>query len=89
MPCRHFIVQGLVQGVFFRASTQQTAQRLGLTGWVRNSSDGHVELLACGESAKLDALERWLRQGPPNARVQQVVATDAAPQSFFGFKILA
>ncbi len=88
MPCRRYIVRGSVQGVFFRASTQQAAQRLKLTGWVRNLPDGRVELLGCGEPVQLDALERWLWQGPPNARVENVVVTDDAPQSFSDFSIV-
>ena len=66
--CRHFLVSGQVQGVFFRASTETTARRLGLTGWVRNRRDGCVELVACGEAAPLKELEQWLWQGPPPAR---------------------
>lgn len=89
MPCRRYVVRGLVQGVFFRATTQETAQRLGLTGWVRNLRDGSVELVACGEPAKLDDLERWLWKGPPQARVQNVTATEMemAAQVYTGFSV--
>ena len=69
---RHFIVSGRVQGVFYRASTQEKARSLGLAGWVRNLPDGGVELVASGTVAQLDALERWLWQGPPAARVESV-----------------
>lgn len=81
--CRHFLVSGRVQGVFFRAATQATAHRLGLTGWVRNLPDGRVELVACGAEEKLKQLEAWLWQGPPHARVEQVVSAAAAPQQAF------
>ncbi|MDO8703442.1 MAG: acylphosphatase [Sulfuricaulis sp.] len=83
--CRHFIVSGQVQGVFFRASTESTARRLGLTGWVRNIPDGQVELIACGEESKLQELERWLWQGPPRARVEQVICVNAELQTFRDF----
>lgn len=74
--CRHYFVLGRVQGVFYRASAEETARQLGLAGWVRNLSDGRVELVACGESRKLAALEKWLGRGPVGARVDQVNATD-------------
>ena len=70
--CRHFLVRGRVQGVFYRAATQERALQLGLTGWVRNVENGDVELVACGDPASLDLLEQWLWQGPPAARVSTV-----------------
>lgn len=78
MAAVRFIVTGRVQGVFFRASTREQAQRLGLRGHAKNLADGSVEVLAQGEAAALDALEAWLRIGPPGARVDSVsrVATD-------------
>jgi acylphosphatase len=85
--CRHFLVSGLVQGVFFRAATEDTARRLGLTGWVRNLSGGGVELVACGDEKKIEELERWLWQGPPHAQVEQVVSADVELQSFRDFSV--
>ena len=85
--CRHFLVTGSVQGVFYRAATQETARRLGLGGWVRNCADGNVELVACGDAAKLKELEQWLWQGPPRARVAQVHVTDVDAQTFTDFTI--
>jgi acylphosphatase len=86
--CRRFLVLGFVQGVFFRATTQAVARRLGLTGWVRNLPDGRVEVLACGEEAKLAELEAWLWQGPRHAQVKQVAASDAGSQSFSDFRVV-
>lgn len=85
--CRDFVVSGRVQGVFFRAATEDTARRLGLTGWVRNLPDGSVELVACGDESKLKELERWLWQGPPRARVEQVKSLEAEPQTFSDFSV--
>ncbi|MDQ3206413.1 MAG: acylphosphatase [Pseudomonadota bacterium] len=68
-----FIVSGKVQGVWFRACTRQRAQELGLGGSARNLDDGTVEVLATGESDAIDALARWLPEGPPLARVDAVV----------------
>jgi acylphosphatase len=85
MAAARFFVSGRVQGVFFRASTRDEALRLGLTGYARNLADGRVEVLACGESAQIDALERWLHVGPPLAHVSAVErqgADVAAPDRF-------
>ena len=72
MSCARFRVTGRVQGVFFRASTQREARRLGLTGHAINLDDGSVEVLACGADDALDALFDWLQQGSPAARVDRV-----------------
>jgi acylphosphatase len=85
--CRRFLVEGLVQGVYYRATTVDEARRLGLTGWVRNCSDGRVELVACGEATKLAELERWLWKGPPAARVENVIVADEPLQRFNGFSV--
>lgn len=83
--CAHFRVRGLVQGVFFRASTEAVARRLALSGWVRNSEDGDVELIACGPPAQLDELEKWLWQGPANAWVTAVQRVPVQREVFDGF----
>ena len=85
--CRHFKVSGRVQAVGFRASACYEARRLGLTGWVRNLSDGDVEALACGGVEALAAFERWLWRGPRSARVTAVAATEALPERFAGFEV--
>jgi len=74
MLAKRFFVRGRVQGVFYRASTREQAVRLGIVGYAKNLSDGRVEVLAIGESAAVDALERWLWQGPPAAQVIEVIA---------------
>jgi len=68
----HARVTGLVQGVYFRASTRDTARALGLSGWVKNMPDGSVELEAQGPEDKLNQLVIWLNQGPQYARVEKV-----------------
>lgn len=86
--CIHFRVQGNVQGVFFRASSAALARQLGLSGWVRNTENGEVELLACGAAPALKTLQEWLWQGPANARVTDVMATPAPWQTLTGFDVL-
>ena len=68
----HARVYGLVQGVFFRATTREVASRLGLKGFVRNLPDGSVEVVAEGEREKLEELIKFLKRGPPAARVERV-----------------
>lgn len=65
-------IEGLVQGVFYRSSTQQKAQELGVNGWVRNLRDGSVECLLEGKREAVDALIQWCHRGPPGARVKKV-----------------
>ena len=65
----HYYIAGQVQGVFYRANAQRKATQLGLTGWVRNLTDGRVEVLAFGSDEQLDALTAWLWEGPPSANV--------------------
>ena len=77
----HLTVRGRVQGVFFRASTQREARRLGLTGWVKNRSDGAVEILAEGEETSIRELHGWAQKGPTAARVDRV---DTRWRSFTG-----
>jgi acylphosphatase len=73
MPRRiRAIVTGYVQGVSYRASAAAEARRLGLVGWVKNRSDGSVEVEAEGDEASLTALVAWCEHGPPRARVTRV-----------------
>jgi acylphosphatase len=68
----HVIVSGFVQGVFYRASTRDTALRLGLKGWVRNLHDGNVEAVFEGPIENVRKAVEWCREGPPGARVTKV-----------------
>ncbi len=77
MKTRRYLIEGRVQGVFYRQSTRHEARRLGLAGWVRNLEDGRVEVLARGPQELLEAFERWLAQGPPRAQVTGVSAQDS------------
>jgi len=69
-------VEGVVQGVFYRASTRDEAVRIGLTGWVRNVSDGSVEAEIQGEERDVDRMVGWLRTGPRLAQVSRVLTTE-------------
>lgn len=67
--CVRVMVSGRVQGVWYRGWTVQTAQGMGLAGWVRNLSDGRVEAVFMGDAATVEAMLAACRQGPPSARV--------------------
>jgi acylphosphatase len=68
----HLIVEGRVQGVWFRDSTRQEAVRLGLSGWVKNRFDGAVEVVAEGPRERIETLVKWCHHGPPAAKVTGV-----------------
>lgn len=76
MICRRWLISGRVQGVFFRASTQHTANTLGLCGWVRNRRDGTVEVLVQGEEKQVETMQKWLQTGPELAKVTNIVCID-------------
>ena len=84
--CYRCLVTGRVQGVFFRASTQREAQKLGVTGYAHNLPDGSVEVLACGDTAAVEQLKEWLWQGPPGARVSEVECRRVEAPAPTGFR---
>lgn len=81
------IVSGTVQGVFFRDNTCKEAKRLGITGWVRNNSDGTVELEATGTKVNIRKLVEWLHIGSEQAEVTGVKVFDVSEKVFDGFTI--
>jgi acylphosphatase len=76
---RRFVVRGRVQGVGFRWFVEREAHTLGIAGWVRNNSDGSVEVLAIGSRDQLSGLRSRLRQGPRAARVDDVQESESKP----------
>jgi len=76
---RRFLVRGRVQGVGFRWFVEREAHVLGIAGWVRNNSDGSVEVLAMGSREQLLGLRSRLRQGPRAARVDDVEEVETKP----------
>lgn len=88
MPAARFLVSGKVQGVFFRASTREQARRLDLSGSARNLADGRVEVIVAGEGDAIEILAAWLREGPPSAKVDEVVRTPCDETVPAGFAIL-
>lgn len=83
----NILVTGKVQGVFYRASAQQAAEQLGVTGFVRNQPDGSVYIEAEGDEDQLEQLVAWCRKGPPAAKVEKVVVSNADLVQFRSFDI--
>lgn len=86
MEIRHLLISGRVQGVCYRASMAREAQALGVTGWVRNRSDGSVEAVVAGSAEQVAAILNWARRGPPAAQVAHVaVELGSAAHEVTGF----
>lgn len=84
----HVLIHGLVQGVYFRASTREEAVRLGVAGWVRNLPNGSVEAVFEGEKRRVEEIVGWCHKGPPGARVEKVeVSWDQFKGEFSRFDI--
>jgi acylphosphatase len=80
-------ISGKVQGVFFRASSKEIADSLGLFGFVQNEKDQSVYIEAEGDQEKLDQFVKWCRQGPPRAVVSNVNVADGTVVGFSSFDI--
>ena len=87
MATIHLLIKGEVQGVFFRASAKEQADRLGVRGWVRNTRDGNVEIVASGADQTLQQFVDWCGHGPPRAHVSEVISTPQPGKSFGEFSI--
>ncbi len=84
----HLFVSGRVQGVWYRGSTKQQADTLGLTGWVRNCKSGQVEIIVEGAAVAIDKLISWCRTGPSMARVTDIrIDFDDYRGEFAGFRV--
>lgn len=86
----HFLIHGRVQGVGFRWFVQREASELELRGWVRNTEDGDVEVVAAGDAGDIDELRASLRRGPRGSRVDRIVEhtlTDKEAEGLTSFQI--
>ncbi|WNJ98223.1 acylphosphatase [Thalassospiraceae bacterium LMO-JJ14] len=87
MPARavHVYIEGRVQGVWYRGWTVQQAENLGLAGWVRNRRDGRVEAVFCGDTDAIDTMITLCRSGPPLARVDNIIVSQAKADGLGSF----
>lgn len=83
----HVYVSGTVQGVFFRATTRDTARERGVDGWVRNRSDGRVETVFEGPRGAVEGMVEFCQEGSPAASVEAVDAEYGDPEGSQGFEI--
>ena len=88
MKTIRLIIKGKVQGVFFRATAKDIADRLGIQGWVRNLPDKNVEIIATATDELLAQLIEWCKKGPPRAIVDEVIIEDMEAQPAQGFRIM-
>jgi acylphosphatase len=84
---RRVVVHGRVQGVFFRDSTRQQAEKAGVAGWVRNREDGTVEAVFEGDDDAVTQIADWVREGPGHADVERVEVTEEEPEGLSGFEV--
>jgi acylphosphatase len=87
MIARRVYVTGRVQGVFFRAWTREQARMLGVSGWVRNCGDGAVEAQLEGSAEDVEELIEAMREGPPDAEVEDVEAEDTDAEGLSSFEV--
>ena len=87
LVARRVLIDGDVQGVFFRDTCRRIAVGSGVAGWVRNRADGRVEAWLEGASEPVDRLVEWCRQGPAGAQVNGVEVTHEEPSGETGFRI--
>lgn len=88
MKRAHVRIYGRVQGVFFRANTKKMAEKLGVTGWVRNMPDGSVEAVFEGDDEAVEQIIEWCHHGPAMARVDEVYVEYEEPKGEKGFRII-
>ncbi len=81
-------VYGKVQGVWYRASTRDHAQNLGILGTVQNKKDGSVYIEAQGTTTQLEALYAWCKEGPELARVDRIEQVEITPKSYPDFSVI-
>jgi acylphosphatase len=88
MPTVHLLVKGKVQGVFYRASAKEIAEELGVTGWIKNTEEGDVEITATGSDEQLQKFIEWCKIGPRRAIVTRVETCELEEASFKGFDVI-
>ncbi len=85
MPTVHLEIKGKVQGVFFRATAKKIAEKYRLTGWIRNKINGNVEAVVTGKKEDISMFIDWCKEGPGNAKVDDVIVTNEEETFFNNF----
>jgi acylphosphatase len=84
----HILIKGKVQRVFFRATAKEKADELSITGWVKNTQDGDVEIAASGSGEQLKQFIDWCKRGPARAEVTGITISSADHMDFQDFKVI-
>lgn len=88
MPTIHLLIKGKVQGVFYRATAKKIADKLNLTGWIKNTKEGNVEAMVTGNKEQLEQFVNWCKKGTENAEVKEVIAGNKREMYFNDFEII-
>ncbi|MDB5200262.1 MAG: acylphosphatase [Chitinophagaceae bacterium] len=88
MPTIHLLVKGDVQGVFYRATAKKVADKFNITGWVKNTKDGDVEVIATGGEEQLQQFINWCKKGPEKAQVTDVIVSHKSEIIFDDFEVI-
>ena len=88
MPTLHLLIKGKVQGVFYRASAKEMANKLKLNGWIKNTTEGNVEATVNGSEESIEQFIDWCRKGLKNANVTDVLITPKPDDGLTGFQII-
>ena len=88
MKTVRLIIKGKVQGVFYRATAKDVADLIGVKGWVKNLPDNNVEITATAAEETLQRFINWCKQGPPKAKVVDVIVEQLDLEEFNGFRII-
>lgn len=83
MPTIHLQIKGKVQGVFYRATAKEIADKLEITGWIKNTISGDVEAIATGSEKHLYQFVLWCKKGPSGANVEEVILVDEEAETPF------
>ncbi len=84
----HIKISGKVHGVFFRATAKEIAEKNNLSGWVKNVSDGNVEVIVSGNKGNVEKFIEWCKDGPERAEVRNIIVTYVEAKIFKEFKVI-
>lgn len=88
MPTVHLVIKGKVQGVFYRATAKEMAEKLSLNGWIKNTAEGHVEATIQGSQEQIDQYIAWCWKGPARAKVDAIEINETPEIQLNGFQVV-
>ena len=88
MPTIRLHITGEVQGVFYRATAKKVADKLKITGWIKNTKDGDVEAIVSGGENEIQEFINWCKKGPEKAIVEEIIVTPEKEKTFTDFEVI-